>query len=121
VELALVSASDLGANPAFSLGDVYKRAKKLGLTLCPAAVGPQLRLEYRDQPVGEALDIAMEPVATYGGFLTILAVVNFGSGLALIGGDGRSDAIVARTKRFVFALPAGQGLEAARSLRSSQP
>ena len=80
--------------------------------LCPAEIGPQLRLDYRDQPVGEALDIAMEPVATYSGALTILALVNFGSGLALIGGDGRSDATVPRARRFVFALPTKGRLEA---------
>jgi hypothetical protein len=114
VELTLVSASDLGAVSASSLADVYKRAQKFGLTPCPAEVGPQLRLEYRDQPVGEALDIAMEPVATYSGELTVLALVNFGSGLALIGGDGRSDAMVAQTRRFVFALPAKEHLEARR-------
>ena len=35
--------------------------------LCPAEVGPELRLHYRNQPVGEALNIAMKPIATYGG------------------------------------------------------
>jgi hypothetical protein len=54
-----------------------------------------LRLDYRDQPLGEALNIAMEPVATYSGNPTILSLVNLGSGLALIGGDGRSEFIAA--------------------------
>ena len=112
VQLTLVWASELGVEFESGLADVYKRAKKFGLTLCPAEIGPQLRLDYRDQPVGEALDIAMEPVATYSGALTILALVNFGSGLALIGGDGRSDATVPRARRFVFALPARGRLEA---------
>ena len=120
VELALVSASELGVYTESSLSDVYRLAKSFGLTLCPGEVGPQLRLDYRDQPVGEVLDIAMEPVATYYGDLAILSLINFGSGLALIGGNGRSDVSVARTKRFVFALPAGRGLEAGRSLRVSQ-
>ena len=44
VELALVSASELGLETDSSLSDVYKRAKQIGLELCPAEVGPQLRL-----------------------------------------------------------------------------
>jgi hypothetical protein len=41
----------------------------------------------------------------------IFALVNFGTGLALIGSDGRSEFMVPRTWRFVFALPS---LEAMR-------
>ena len=111
MQLVLVSASELGVDTKSNLSDVYILAKGLGLTLCPGEVGPQLRLDYRDQPIGEVLDIAMEPVATYSGDLAILSLINFGQGLALIGGDGRSDIIVSRTRRFVFALPAGQGME----------
>jgi hypothetical protein len=68
VELAVLSAADLGVeSDQASLAEVYQRARQAGLELCPAEVGPQLRLDYRNQPLGEALDIAMEPVATYGG------------------------------------------------------
>jgi hypothetical protein len=121
VELALVSASELGVDTESSLSDVYRLARRFGLTLCPGEVGPQLRLDYRDQPVAEVIDVAMEPVATYYGDLTILSLINFGQGLALIGGDGRPDVIVARTKRFIFALPTGQGLEAERSVTVRNP
>jgi len=114
VELALFSAAELGVESESSLADVYKRARQVGLELCPAEVAPQLRLEYRDQPLGEALNIAMEPVATHSGEPTILALVNFGTGLALIGSDGRSEFMVPRTWRFVFALPTNGRLEALR-------
>src|SRR6266540_4386770 len=77
VELAVLSAADLGVeSDQASLAQVYQRARQAGLELCPAGVGPQLRLEYRNQPLGEALDIAMEPVATYRGDPTILTLVN---------------------------------------------
>ena len=105
VELVVLSAADLGVESESSLADVYKRVRQLGLGLCPAEVGPQLRLDYRDQPLGEALNIAMEPVATYGGDPTILTLANFGTGLLLIGSDGRSEFMVHRYLRFVFALP----------------
>jgi hypothetical protein len=77
VELVLLSAADLGFKSQSSLADVYKRARKVGLELCPAEVGPQLRLDYRNQPRGEALHIAMQPLATYSGEPTILALANF--------------------------------------------
>jgi hypothetical protein len=114
VELVLVSAADLGVETESSLAGVYKRARQVGLELCPAEVGPQLRLEYRNQPLGEALDIAMEPLATYSGDPTILTLVNWGTGLALISRDGRSESMVSRTSRFVFALPTSGRLEAMR-------
>jgi hypothetical protein len=115
VELAIVSVAELGLEAeASSQSEIYARAKRIGLELCPAEVGPRLRLDYRDQPLGEALDVAMEPVATYSGDPTILALVNFGSGLALIGSEGRSGAMVPRNRRFVFALPTRDRLEARR-------
>jgi hypothetical protein len=114
VELVLVSAADLGVQTESSLAGVYKRARQVGLELCPAEVGPQLRLEYRNQPLGEALDIAMEPLATYSGDPTILTLVNWGTGLALISRDGRSESMVSPTSRFVFALPTSGRLEAMR-------
>ena len=115
VELAIVSVAELGLDAeASSQSEIYLRAKRVGLELCPPEVGPRLRLDYRNQPLGDALDVAMEPVATYSGEPTILALVNFGSGLALIGSDGRSGAMVPRNRRFVFALPARGRLEARR-------
>jgi hypothetical protein len=115
VELVLVSAADLGVKSESSLADVYKRARQVGLELCPAEVGPQLRLEYRNQPLGEALNIAMQPVATYNGEPMVLALANFApSGLVLIGSDGRSEFMVPSTFRFVFALPTNGRLEAMR-------
>jgi hypothetical protein len=112
VELVLLSATDLAVESESSLADVYKRARQVGLELCPAEVAPQLRLEYRDQPLGEALNIAMEPVATHSGEPTILALVNFGTGPALVGSDGRSEFMVSWTWRFVFVLPTHGRLEA---------
>lgn len=122
VELAIISVAELGLDAEVSSqSEVYARAQRIGLELCPAEVGPRLRLDYRDQPLGEALDVAMEPVATYSGEPTILALVNFGSGLALIGSDGRSDAMVPRSRRFVFALPAIGRLEARRDIEPVIP
>lgn len=105
VRLVVLSVAQLGFEGEASLGDIYARARQLGLDLCPAEVGPQLRLQYLDQPIGEFLHIAMEPVARYGGELVDLTVANGGAGLALLGGEGRPDLVLAPSIRFVFARP----------------
>jgi hypothetical protein len=68
VELFVVSAAELGfQGDTASLADIYARAQQLGFGLAAAEVGPQLRLQYFDQPVGEFLIIGMEPIKTWKG------------------------------------------------------
>lgn len=62
INLVRVSVADLGfPNGAHHL-DICNRAFKFNMRFCPAEVGPQLRLQYHDQPVGEKLRIIMEPI-----------------------------------------------------------
>jgi hypothetical protein len=66
--LVVLAVSELGfEEEGASLADIYARARQLGLELCPAEVGPELRLQYLNQPLGEFLHIAMAPIAGYGG------------------------------------------------------
>jgi uncharacterized protein YjiS (DUF1127 family) len=103
VDLFAVSAAELGfETDSASLADIYARAQQLGLGLAPAEVAPQLRLQYFDQPVGEFLIIGMEPINTWNGEPIILTVANGGAGLILIGQDGRADAELSVTSRFLF-------------------
>jgi hypothetical protein len=62
VELIVASVAVLGFRDGATRKDIYVRAEELGLHLCPPEVGPQLRLQYTDQPKGEVLVIAMEPI-----------------------------------------------------------
>src|SRR5262245_4163276 len=65
VDLVVLSVAALGFGAeGASLADIYARAGELGLELCPVEVAPQLRLQYLDQPLGEFLHIAMEPITT---------------------------------------------------------
>jgi hypothetical protein len=66
VELVNVSVAELGFKDGATRADIYKRAQELGLDICPAEVGPQLRLQYTDQPKGEVVLIAMEPITDSG-------------------------------------------------------
>src|SRR5215813_647563 len=106
-DLVVLSVPELGfeGNLA-SVADIHARARQLGLELCPAEIGPQLRLQYLNQPIGEFLRIAMEPIATYGGDLIDLTVANDGSSLLLVGGDANASAVVHASVRFVFMRPA---------------
>jgi hypothetical protein len=103
VELIAVSAAELGfRTESASLANIYARAQQLGLGLAAAEVGPQLRLQYFDQPMGEFLIVGMEPMKTWKGEPVILVVANGGAGLILIGQDGSSDAEIRVTSRFLF-------------------
>jgi hypothetical protein len=104
--LAVFSIGEFGLEADYiSLSRVYGRARQIGLELCPAEVGPRLRLDYRNQPLGSAIHVAMDPVATYGGEPKILALTNFGDVIALIGNDGGPGFMVPWTFRFVFTVP----------------
>jgi hypothetical protein len=72
VDLVVVSVSELGFEDSTPLADIYRRAGELGLELCPAEVAPLLRLHYVNQPISEFLNVAMRPIATYGGDLNRL-------------------------------------------------
>jgi hypothetical protein len=98
---------ELAASVEVSLHDIYTRAVALGFELCPAEVGPALRLNYLDQPLGEFLHIAMKPVARYSGELVDFTVGNGGAGLMLVGGNGDPDVKLPGAARFVFVRPRG--------------
>lgn len=104
VELVDLSPAQLGfTSDTVTLGHVYARAQQLGFELAAAEVGPQLRLQYFDQPIGEFLIIGMDPIKTWSGEPTILNVANGGAGLILIGQDGRAETEIPVTSRFIFA------------------
>ncbi len=106
LDLVIVSGLELGfGEEGASLRDIYGRALAIGLDLCPAEAGPVLRLNYLDQPRGEFLHLAMQPVARYGGDLVDLTLGNDGAELKLIGGDGRPEVVLPGAVRFVFVRP----------------
>jgi hypothetical protein len=105
VDLVVVSAAELGTPTETSLADVYARAQERGLALAPAEVGPQLRLQYFDQPIGEFLHVGMNPIKTWSGEPAIFVLVNGGAGLILIGTESSANAKISATTRFLFVRP----------------
>ncbi|MBU6415364.1 hypothetical protein KGQ34_03970 [Patescibacteria group bacterium] len=105
MDLVVLSVAELGFKDGAYRKDIYKRALKLGLELCPAEVGPQLRLQYKDQPMDEWLRIAMEPIITgSGGDLGVFIVGRGGGDLWLRGGGGH-DRFWIVSNRWVFVRP----------------
>ncbi|MCK1307659.1 hypothetical protein [Bradyrhizobium sp. 45] len=106
LELVVVSAAELGLQgETATLQNIYAHAQRLGLQLAPAEVAPQLRLQYLDQPIGEFLTVAMEPIRTWMDEAVIFTVANGGAGLILIGQDGHENMEAPTTSRFVFVRP----------------
>ena len=100
-DLVRISVAELGLQSA-SLGEVYARAQSLGFALAAPEIGPQLRLQYFEQPSGEFLDIGMAPIATDDGKPEIFVVANGGAGLLLVGADAGEATRFHSTARFVF-------------------
>jgi hypothetical protein len=100
-DLVIVSVAELGADGA-PLKDIYARAQKLGFFLAPPEIGPQLRLQYFVQPIGEFLDIGMAPINTQDGKSEIFVVGNGGAGLLLTGTNAGETIKFHAAARFVF-------------------
>jgi len=75
LDLVVVSVAELGFEDRGAPREqIYTRIRELGLKLCPAEAGPQLRLQYPDQPRHEWLVIAMEPIIDSCGAFRLFSV-----------------------------------------------
>jgi hypothetical protein len=90
VELVIVSVAQLGFKDGAVRANIYRRAQELGLDLCSIEVGPQLRLQYKDQPKGQWLLIGMEPLTDSDGNLSVFYMGRHADGGRwLLGNIGR--------------------------------
>lgn len=106
VDLVVKSVAELGFKDGATRRQIYNRAKELGLNLCPAEVGPQLRLQYKDQSVGEWILIAMEPILDSAGDPRVFIVECVDSGLWLYGSRyGGPDYFWLLGVRWLFVRP----------------
>jgi hypothetical protein len=111
VDLVVLSVSDLGFYRSAKYKDLCAKALELGLQLCPAEVGPALRLSYKDQPGGERLRIAMKAITSYGCYDSIFEVAHeveleYEENELWLGGNCGVPDIRRRIRsRFVFVRP----------------
>ena len=103
VDLVDVSVHDLGFKEGALYSQICEKALAMGLELCPAEVGPALRLAYENQPRGERLIVATKPFTELGDDLDLFSMeVSGGGGLWLRGDCGPSDRFWEPYHHFVF-------------------
>ena len=95
-----LSLKQSGFSNSTTLQQVYAKAKELGLELCPPQVGPELRLNYKDQPMGEWLRIAMDSISNHRDRPMIFTVES--PGLLLGCERGEPESMFMSHMRFVF-------------------
>ncbi|OGG62220.1 hypothetical protein A3C19_03045 [Candidatus Kaiserbacteria bacterium RIFCSPHIGHO2_02_FULL_54_22] len=104
-ELVEVSVRSFGFKKMTRYDKICERAKELGFELCPAEVGPQLRLQYTDQSLEEYLIVAMNAVNDSDGDPNVFHVTRDYDGLWLNAYNGRPDYEWSPEDRFIFLRP----------------
>ncbi len=106
VDLIKVPVGLLGNLPGTELGYIIQRAQSFGLGLCSIEIALQLRLQYgRDdeQPDGEELVIAMEPVFGFDNRLRLFTIAHLtGPGLCIGSSPGFGSSFYTARRELVF-------------------
>ncbi|MBI4119069.1 MAG: hypothetical protein HY452_02295, partial [Parcubacteria group bacterium] len=80
IQLARATVKDLGFAEPPTTTELFARIKEVG-DLCPAEVGPHLRLTDTDQPNSSRYWVAMEPITGSGGSPSVFHVRRRGDGV----------------------------------------
>jgi len=105
VDLVLVTVAELGFefDSSTRRDEIFKRASKLGLKLCPPEVGPQLRLQYKEQLDEEWINIGMEPIDSPNPSLFVVG--RHGPDFFLAHSEVYSDSELSHNSYLVFVRP----------------
>ena len=99
-ELVRFTVKQLGLPNNVTTDEIYKRAQELGLELCPAEVGPHLRLKYTGK---EWFYIAMKQIPNSGGMLNVFSLDGDRGALGLGSCRAHPDVRWNASSHFVFA------------------
>ncbi len=108
LDLVLVTVEGLGFKREALRCEIYAQARKSGLEFCPAEVGPQLRLQYRDQVKGEELNLGVEQLSGFDSTLFSIGHNEKGLWIRSVTGDclwGAGLRIFDLDSHWVFVLP----------------
>jgi hypothetical protein len=108
IDLVNISVAELGFKKEAAGKQIYERATKLGLQICPIEVALQLRLQYRDQPKGESLFVAMIAIPDLHGNQIIFVEEHGDLGPALYSRFWNSRYTYYGNERWVFVRPRRQ-------------
>ena len=97
--LVRFTVEQLGFKNGATTEKIYKRAEELGLELCPAEVGPHLRLQYSGK---EWMLIAIKQIAGHDGVPGVFSLDADGGQLVLDGDDTKPSDWWHSGSRFVF-------------------
>ena len=100
-DLVRFSVEQLGFSKSATTQEIYDKAEKLGLELCPAEVGPHLRLQY---PGKEWMLIAMKQITDRNGYPDVFHLGMRGARLGLYGSIARPSSGWSADRKFVFRV-----------------
>jgi hypothetical protein len=104
LDLVRLTVGDLGFTNGATTDQIYSKAEEFGLGLCPAEVGPHLRLEYDDQPSGDWMYIAMKQIADRDGYPGVFLLYRNGAELELYARHAEPSYRWNADRQFVFSL-----------------
>jgi hypothetical protein len=102
--LIRLTVGDLGFQNGATTDQIYARAQELGLELCPPDTGPNYRLKYLNQPMGEYIYIGMKQITDRDGDPFVFNLVRGDEGLWLCRNWAKPGHFWASDYEFVFRL-----------------
>jgi len=103
--LSIKTIFELGLEEGARRDEIFQAVRRLGFLKCPPEVGPQLRLQYHDQPEDEWLVICMDPIFDSNGDPRMFQVGRNNRGLWLVADLGDPFHIWKPHKKFVLLQP----------------
>ncbi len=101
-DLVILFVKDLGFPNVPTVKEIFERAKELGLELCSPETGPQLRLQYLEQPNDELCLIGMSPISNSDGDPLLFEVCRSAGRMSLETENGGPDSKCWALYRFAF-------------------
>lgn len=104
ISLTIRSVAELGFHGRANFEQICMVAGAVGLSKCPAEVGPLFRLNYPEQPRGEWLVVAMDGIVDSQGEPRMFLIGHNDCGRWLVADHGYAPHMYGNTKKFVFAV-----------------